>query len=238
MALTDAQIEALEMNTDEESQAGLKLKGVPGVERINTLSDGVFAIVITLLVLELRVPEIPSQFVKELLPIALRETLPKVASHIVSFVVLGIYWVGHHNMFMHIKRHDRVLLWLNILFLMCVASMPFPTGLIVQYGQSEWPVIIYAATLVATGLSLDLIWWYATSNRRLVSQDMSDDLVTFVHRRVLTAPVIYLIALLISLVNINLAKLLFLATALLYILPNPLDHHHQKEAHKKANATE
>jgi uncharacterized membrane protein len=237
MALTDAQLEALEMDTDEESQAGLLPKGVPGVERINTLSDGVFAIVITLLVLELRVPEIPSQLVPEVLPMALRETLPKVASHVVSFVVLGIYWVGHHNMFMHIKRHDRVLLWLNILFLMCIASMPFPTGLIVQYGQSEWSIIVYAATLVATGLSLDLIWWYATSKRRLVNQDMSDDLVAFVHRRVLTAPAIYLIAIIISFVSINAAKLLFLATALLYILPNPLDHHHQKEAHKKASTT-
>jgi uncharacterized membrane protein len=237
MTLTDAELEVLETNTEAASKVNARLKGVPGVERINTLSDGVFAIVITLLVLELRVPEIPSQEVQNLLPLVLRETLPKVASHIVSFIVLGIYWVGHHNMFMHIKRHDRVLLWLNILFLMCVASMPFPTGLIVQYGQNEWSVIVYAGTLVATGLSLDLIWWYATTNRRLVNQDMSDDLVAFVHRRVLTAPAIYLAAILLSLVSINAAKLLFLATALLYILPNPLDQYHQKEAHKKVSTS-
>ena len=203
-----------------------------GNERINALSDGVFAIVITLLVLELKVPEIPPQLVSEELPVALIEILPRAASHIVSFVVLGVYWVGHHNMFMHIKRHDRVLLWLNILFLMCVASMPFPTGLVVQYSQERWAMIVYAAILVASGVSLDLIWWYATRNRRLVNPDMQDEFVAFVHRRVLLAPALYLLAIGVIFVSIPAAKLLFLLTPLLYIFPNPLDHHHHKEAHK------
>ncbi|MBN1148246.1 MAG: DUF1211 domain-containing protein [Anaerolineales bacterium] len=212
-------------------------KGVAGNERINALSDGVFAIVITLLVLELKVPEIPHQLVSEELPLALLEILPKAASHVVSFVVLGVYWVGHHNMFMHIKRHDRVLLWLNILFLMCVASMPFPTGLIVQYSQERWPMIIYAATLVAAGMSLDLIWWYATSKRRLVNPDMKDEFIAFVHRRVLLAPMLYLSAIGVSFMDLSAAKLLFLLTPLLYIFPNPLDRHHHKEAHKLESTT-
>ena len=81
-----------------------------------------------LLVLELKVPEVEeSELTHEL-----REMLPKFIGHVASFLVLGIYWIGHHNMFMHIQRHDRVLLWLNVLFLTLVASMPFPTGLIVE----------------------------------------------------------------------------------------------------------
>ena len=225
-------LQANSFDGGNKDQVGGKPIGVPGTERINALSDGVFAIVITLLVLELKVPEIQAHLVSEELPVALREILPKVISHAFSFVVLGIYWVGHHNMFMHIKRHDRVLLWLNILFLMFVASMPFPTGLVVQYGQERWSLIVYAAILSAAGGSLDLIWWYATKNRRLVNPDMDDDFVAFVHRRVLIAPLIYLIALGVSFLSVFAAKLLFVITALLYIFPNPLDHYHHKEAHR------
>ena len=154
------------METASRLEASTKLFGVPGNERINALSDGVFAIVITLLVLELKVPELAAGVVREELPHTLKEMLPIIISHSISFFVLGIYWVGHHNMFMHIKRHNRVLLWLNIIFLMFVASMPFPTGLVVRYGQERIAVIIYAATLIAAGLMLDLIWWYATRDRR------------------------------------------------------------------------
>ncbi len=135
-----------------------------GNERIITLSDGVFAIVITLLVLEIKVPEIEPNLVAQELPIAVFHLFPKIIAHIISFVVLGIYWIGHHNSFMHIKRHDRVLLWLNILFLMCVASMPFPTGLISQYPDQEISIIAYAGTLVLAGLAMDLMWWYATTH--------------------------------------------------------------------------
>src|SRR5512145_3234135 len=76
------------------------IRGAEGNERLNAFSDGVIAIAITLLVLEIKVPEhIPDGGLVGLLP----DLLPKLAGHIVSFIVLGIYWVGHHNMFMHIK---------------------------------------------------------------------------------------------------------------------------------------
>lgn len=228
----DTETGARKANLEKGTRKESKPAGVMGTERINALSDGVFAIVITLLVLELKVPEIPSQLVSEELPVALREVLPKAASHFVSFFVLGIYWVGHHNMFLHIKRHDRVLLWLNTIFLMIVASMPFPTGLVVQYGGERWSVIIYAATLVLAGVILDLIWWYATRERRLVNWEMEDDFVVYVHRRVLMAPALYLIAIGVSFISITVAKLLFIVTAVLYIFPNPFDHFHHKEAHK------
>ena len=216
------------------SQTKMKAKtiqpeGVPGTGRIDALSDGVFAIVITLLVLELKVPEIESHLVSEQLLVALLGIFPRALSHVVSFFVLGIYWVGHHNMFLLIQRHNRVLLWLNILFLLSVASMPFPTGLLVQYNQERWAIILYALTLVAAGLTLSLIWWYATTNRRLVNPEMTQEFVSFVHRRVLIAPVAYMIAILFSFISLNAAKVIFILTALYYIFPNPFDHHHHRE---------
>ena len=199
--------------------------GVEGNERINALSDGVFAIVITLLVLEIKVPDVPSGELAH----ALKEIVPKIFSHIGSFVLLGIYWVGHHNLFLHIKRHDRVLIWLNVLFLMCVASMPFPTGLIIQYGSQQLAVVVYAGVLVLAGFSLDLIWWYASRGRRLVEEDIDPALVAFVHRRILVAPIIYLLSIGVSFFSPTAARLVVLIVALIYIVPNPLDHYHHRE---------
>lgn len=166
------------------------------------------------------------------------EFLPILAGDLVTFVILGIYWVGHHNMFMHIHRHDRTLLWLNILFLLFVAVMPFPASLIVFHGQDRLAVIVYAGTLVLAGLSLDLIWWYSTYKHRLVSPTMSADLIGFVHRRVLLAPALYLVAIAVSFVSIPAAKVLFLIVAIVYIVPNPLDHHHHRQVRGTAGESE
>jgi uncharacterized membrane protein len=200
--------------------------GVRGNERINAFSDGVFAIAITLLVLELKVPEhAPAEGLAALVP----ELLPKFLGHVISFIVLGIYWVGQHNMFLHIKRHDRVLLWLNNLFLLSVASMPFFAGLVTHYADDRTALIAYAANLVVAGLVLGAIWRYATTGRRLVAADLADDMIAFVQRRVLLAPALYAVSIVVALFSPLAARLIFVLVALLYIVPNPLDHFHHRE---------
>lgn len=194
-----------------------------GNERIIALSDGVFAIVITLLVLEIKVPHIEPDLIDKELPHALMHLLPKIIAHIISFVVLGIYWISHHNTFMHIKRHDRVLLWLNILFLLCVASMPFPTALLSEYPNQRITIIAYASTLVMAGIAMDVMWWYASTYRLLDETQEDKNFIAFVHRRNLIAPLAYLFAIAVSFVSLTLAKLVFIIVALYYILPNPLD---------------
>ena len=210
-------------------------EGVPGNYRMAAFSDGVFAIAITLLVLGLEVPRsVPEGGLLALAP----EYLPKLAAHVVTFAILGIYWVGHHNMFIYIKRHDRALLWLNNLFLLFVAAMPFPTALIVQYGNDRLAVIVYGSTLLLAGLSLELIWRYATYRRRLVADNLDPDLITFVHRRVLLAPLVYLLAIATSFVSIAAAKVLFLLVAVAYIVPNPLDDYHHRQFREGTGTSE
>ena len=203
-----------------------RVRGAEGNERLNAFSDGVIAIAITLLVLEIKVPEqIPPGGLSALLP----DLLPKLAGHVISFVVLGIYWVGHHNMFMHIKRHDRTLLWLNILFLLCAASMPFVAGLVTHHADDRLAIVSYGGLLVITGLVLDAIWWYASHQRRLVGPSIDPALVAFVHRKVLAGPLLYLVAIGVTFLSISLAKYAFALVALLQIVPSPLDHYHHKE---------
>jgi uncharacterized membrane protein len=238
---------------DENSQAGASgsqpsgvgegahahkrlLHGVPGNERIGAFSDGVFAIAITLLVVGL--VEVPVHAPEGGLITMVPDFLPRLAGHVITFAVLGIYWVGHHNMFMHIKRHDRTLLWLNNLFLLFVAIMPLPTALIAEHGDDQVAVIAYAGTLVLAGVSLDLIWRYATHKNRLVSPGIDPGLVTFVHGRVLLAPAVYLLAIVVSFFSITAAKLLFVIVTLLYIVPNRLDQYHHRQLQGPASGHE
>jgi uncharacterized membrane protein len=190
--------------------------------RLEAFSDGVFAVAITLLVLNLQVPQVTS--VSELVP-RLVELWPKLLSYTLSFVLVGIYWVAHHNTFHYIKQSDRTLLWLNILLLLCIVFLPFPTALLGEYPGQRVSVIIYAGTLVITGLVLQALWWYATSGYRLVDRNIDPRLVQRATRRNLTAPLFYLLAIGISLFSVPASLVLFFLVPLYYIFPGRIDRH-------------
>ncbi len=179
----------------------------------------------TLLVLDLKVPEIPQALVAPQLPQRLLELWPKLLSYILSFVILGIYWVGHHNQFHYIKRSDRLLLWINILFLMFVAFIPFSAALIGAYADQPLSVAIYGGNLVLVGAVLYLNWWYATAAHRLVDPDIDPRLVRMAARRILIAPVVYLMAIAASVVNTRLSIVLYVLVPVIYILPGRIDRH-------------
>ena len=116
--------------------------------RLEAFSDGVFAIVITLLILDIRFPEVPySQFWE-----TMNSTLPRILAYVMSFIIIGVYWVSHHNSMHAIKKTDRVFLWLNVLLLLCVSFIPFPTSLLGRYPYQAGPIIIYGITLIASNL--------------------------------------------------------------------------------------
>ncbi len=111
--------------------AGLKLfraKGAADNVRMNAMSDGVFAIVITLMVFSIKIPEIAPGLAASQLSHELLKLLPDFASLFLRSIILGSYRVGHNNVFLHVLRHDRLMLWLNILFLLVVALFPFPAA--------------------------------------------------------------------------------------------------------------
>jgi len=113
------------------------------------------------------------------------------------------------------RIRSRNLLWLNILLLMCIVFLPFPTALLGQYPEQRVSVIIYAGTLVLTGLVLQLLWWYATSGCRLVDRTIDPRLVQRATRRNLTAPLLYLLAIGIALFSIPASFVLFMLVPLM-----------------------
>lgn len=135
--------------------------------RVLTLTDGVFAIIITLLVLEIHVPELSGgQTLRE----AMQEIRPSFYAFLISFVVVAIAWAGHRDLFALIRRTDRLLVWLNILYLLPLSVIPFGASLIARYENAAVALGMYGFLLLAVAATRLAIWWYATGRPHLLFQ--------------------------------------------------------------------
>jgi uncharacterized membrane protein len=151
----------------------------PGTDRLETFSDGVFAIAATLLVLELGVSS------RDDLGHALLHIWPQYLAYITSFATIGIIWMNHHHTVSLLARTDRTMLFVNNLLLLTIAFLPFPTKLVGDYLRNDGEqaaALAYAATLVVMAI-LHQIWWqYARRNRRLIADETPDSALRAVDR--------------------------------------------------------
>jgi uncharacterized membrane protein len=152
--------------TESRPEAGREL------DRIVFFSDAVFAIAITILVLDIRVPDglSPAELPAEVLGL-----WPKYLGYAISFLVLAVYWQAHHRVFKPIRGYDGTLVWLNFFFLMAIAFLPFPTSLLGEYGGQRISVAVYGANAAAASLLLSAISWYAIKGHRLVAHDLDEE---------------------------------------------------------------
>jgi TMEM175 potassium channel family protein len=188
--------------------------------RIEAFSDGVFAIAITLLVLEIHVPEDPENGLGR----ALLDQWPAYASYIVSFFVIGIIWVNHHAVFDHLQRADRPLLFLNLLLLLFVAVLPFPTNLLATYMQDggadeRVAAVVYSGTMTGMGLAFGALWTYASRHGRLLGETLSPAEIQRLTRRFVAGSPIYLLSMLVALVSAPACLALNALLAVYYALP-------------------
>jgi uncharacterized membrane protein len=150
-----------------DEHARVLLERLHDPARVLALSDGVFAIIITLLVLEVHVPELTQG---HSLNEALAEVRPSLVAFVVSFVLAGMYWVGHRDLFALIRRTDRGLVWLNTLYLLPLCLLPFGAGLLGRYDTEPVALRIYGLLLVAIAAMRVTIWLYATNRPQLLWQ--------------------------------------------------------------------
>ncbi len=183
--------------------------------RIEALTDGVFAIVMTLLVLELRVPEISDALVPAELPHRILELWPKFLSYIASFVVLSIMWISHHRTFHFIKRSDNKLLWINLVFLLFIGLVPFSTSLIGNNPTAQFTFVVYGIHLFLIFLMRFTLWTYATGRYRLVMRDIDPRLLRRCKLITIGGSFIMLLAIGISFAN-RLAAFIVLGIMLVY----------------------
>ena len=166
------------------------------LERLILFSDAVFAIAITLLVIEIKIPEIHEKPVTENAVLhKLRELIPKFAGFLVSFFLIGQYWIVHHRMFSFVINFTDRLIWLNILFLFAIALMPFSTGFYSEFVLRGvvTPVIFYTANIALLGLANFLMWRYLSNQKNNLTENLTPALAKYFSLRALTVPTIFVI---------------------------------------------
>jgi TMEM175 potassium channel family protein len=181
-----------EEDTTLEERQGVELR----LERVVFFSDAVFAIAMTLLVVNLPVPAFVGPVSQQRLADALAADLPRVFAYVLSFFVIGSYWLAHWRRYALVKRVDDRLVALNLLLLGFVAVIPFPSALLGQYGAQPLAVVIYALVLAAGGLVGTAAWLYA-ARRHLLRTHVSPAEVRLGTLRGLAAPAILLASLLV-----------------------------------------
>jgi uncharacterized membrane protein len=189
-----------------------------GLERLVFFSDAVIAIAITLLVLEIKVPELElgagsSELTRQVLAL-----WPKYLGFLTSFWVIAFYWLSHHRTFRFIREYDSGLLRINMLVLFFIAFVPFPTALLFEYPAQWITVVLYAGTLAAIGLSMLWLWRYATQDHRLVEPSLSPLLIRSTFNRMLVTPAVFLVSILVAFFNPGLAMNCWLILLLFFFV--------------------
>ena len=190
--------------------------------RIEAFSDGVFAIVTTLLVLEIHVPRLDTASAA-----ALTQSLialgPKFLSYVLSFGIVCIWWVAHHHLFVLLQKSDRGLLWFNNIFLLWLAFVPFPTALLGDYPGQRVAVVVYGMVMALAGVSFSWMRFYVFFVGKLVYADLDRELLKNAMLKSTMNPVLHLSAVLLAFLSTRLAIVLYVLIPLLFVLPSKLE---------------
>lgn len=188
--------------------------------RVEAFSDGVFAIAITLLILDVHVPrDLPETTT---LGQALLKQWPSYLAFLTSFALIGIMWINHHKLFTLIKRSDHLLLVFNALLLLGATVVPFTTSLLAEYiGHSEQRVaaMVYMGNFFVIAIFFNVLWRYAAHGHRLLAYDVSADEVRSINRAYTLGPPVYLLCFAIAYFSVPLALGMTIALVIFYALP-------------------
>ena len=188
-----------------------------GTNRIEAFSDGVLAIVITLMVLEIKLPALADELTDKQALDSLKPILPKLFSYALSFVMIGIFWVSHHDLFHSIQKSTRSLLWLNSLWLFWICLLPFPTAFLGEHPNLTSASVIFGGELFFCALSFFGIRYYCY--RQLL---FADTITRENQRRSLTksalAPSFYLTSIVLSFFSVTISYVIFVIVPMLFIV--------------------
>jgi uncharacterized membrane protein len=203
--------------------------GVPGLSksRLEALCDAIFAIVMTLLVLEIAIPAHGEIRGEAQLAQRLLDMWPKLLSYAVSFALLASFWFAHHFEFSFFAGTDRRHIWINVLFMLAISFVPVSTALLGEFHEYRTGVIVYAANMTAAGLLLLWNWRYATSADRLTVAGFPDRVRRAINLRLLIYPTSFLLAIGLSFLSVAVGFAVCVAVPVVYIImqvvPRALD---------------
>jgi uncharacterized membrane protein len=187
-----------------------------GKSRLEALADGIFAIVMTLLVLDLMSPGWTTMQSAAEVNAALRHLWPKLLSYAISFVIAGLFWVAHHSLLHFVRHADRRYLWINMLFLLGVSFLPFSAALLGSHPDVRSAVMIYGANVLLVSLALTWNWSYA-SRHTLVTPGVPVAFSRAVGRRLIVGQLLYGGAMVVALASPEAAFLLYIVVTLTFV---------------------
>jgi uncharacterized membrane protein len=191
--------------------------------RLESLGDGIFAVAMTILILDIRIPgdmhiHTLQDFKQNFSPL-----LPNLLCYIISFIVLGIMWFGHRMMFEYISRMNRYFIFLGVLFYAVICFVPFTTKLLASDTEGWYNIFLYGANLSICNITLFLQWNYGINNVNLLHRELPNEVRNQARLLFLLSPVVYSIAIIIAWWFPVVSLWIFVVTPVLYLLPNKLD---------------
>ncbi|GHO92359.1 hypothetical protein KSF_024070 [Reticulibacter mediterranei] len=218
-----------------EEQPALSGRGL-STNRVEALADGIFAVAMTLLVLDVHPPT-----VRQPPDVWFFSEWPRLFAYALSFMLLGVYWVSHHAHFQYIKRSNRTLLWVNIVFFLFISLIPFSTSWLADSVDLEYTrpipagttaLIFYGLHLIVIAALIALHWWYGSTNPLLIGGKAPDRHFNLsVYRRIAISPVICLVAIAFSFILPIASLICYTLIPIVYIFPGHVDLHWTRANH-------
>lgn len=206
----------------EEKRIEEEVGEIINENRVVGFSDAVFAFAATLLVLKIDLPAVEASQISNNFPSVFATLWPQYLANIISFLIIGYYWLNHHVIFALVKRINIVLVWINILFLILLSFIPFPVDLYGSYSNTPIVVAFYSASLSAVGFMLSLIWLYASGGKRLIDKNLSQRKINYYTLRILAAPIVFAAAAFLAFVDTGLAQFAWLLVLIAIFIINSI----------------
>jgi uncharacterized membrane protein len=189
-------------------------------QRLEAFSDGVFAIAITLLIIEIGVPHVEAD---GSLTEKLLDLWPSYAGYVVSFLTIGVMWVNHHHMFKDIVRADHTLLVLNMLLLLGIAFVPLPTAVVAEYVGAKHheleAALMYGMTFVVIATVFDVLWLYVSRRDGMIDEHVSEARIRSRTRRYLPGPLLYAFPLPLAFISPYIPLAIYAVLAVFWMIP-------------------
>lgn len=192
--------------------------------RLETLCDGIFAIAMTLMILDLKTPEnIPANLAAERLPEVFYKLLPSIEAYALSFLILGIFWLRHQIQFKYIRTSTRALITINLFFLMLIGFVPFTVGVMMRYPDYELPFRIYLINLFVISILLTIQWIIVNKSTKIIATEVTPDM----HKKflILTSvpAIIFLLSFIISFFSTRIALFIIYIDPVFYLIYRKLN---------------
>lgn len=175
------------------------------LEHVISFADAIFAFSITFMAISIQIPDLPENLTQAQVIKRLLESSPQFEIYVISFFVIGIYWISYHQVFNRIEGSHPIMAWLTLVFLFFITLISFATDLQVDYGFYQVVFILYALVLTLAGSLLTLIWLHATKNK-LIDKSMSKTEIQNISLQSILPPSIFAISILVSFINLQIAN--------------------------------